>query len=332
MSSSTPTLTLRVASAEALTPQIKAFRLVAADGATLPGYTPGAHVQVHVPPAPAKRDSAVWRSYSLIQLDPSADTAAGVPEYRIAVRREDDGRGGSRFMHEELQRGDTLTVRPPVNHFELAAPPEPILIAGGIGITPIVSMASALVAQRRPFQLHYSGRSRAQLAFVDELQALLGPRLHLHADDEPGSKLSIDALLSSADPQQPIYVCGPAGMIDATLQVAERLGWPKSALHYELFTEAQPLAGDQPFEVELKSSGRVLAVPADRSLLDVLDAAGADVMSDCRSGYCGLCSTRVCSGDIEHRDTYLSDAEKASGAVMQVCVSRARSGRLVLDL
>ncbi|HUG25956.1 flavin reductase family protein, partial [Piscinibacter sp.] len=193
-----------------------------------------------------------------------------------------------------------------------------------------VSMASALLSQGRPFRLHYCGRSRAQLAFVDELRSLLGELLHLHTDDD-ASKLSIEGLLSAADRQQPIYVCGPAGMIDATLQIAERLGWPRSALHYELFAEAQPLAGDQPFEVELKSSGRVLTVPADRSLLDTLNDAGADVMHDCRSGYCGLCSTQVCSGDIEHRDTYLSDADKAGGRVMQVCVSRAK-GRLVLDI
>lgn len=326
------TLDVRVASVEALTPHIKTFRLVAADGAPLPGYGPGAHVQVRVPPAPGRREGALWRSYSLINFDADADTDRGVAEYRIAVRREDTGRGGSRYMHEELQRGDTLALRRPLNHFPLAEPPEVILLAGGIGITPMVSMATALLAQRRAFRLHYSGRSRTQLAFVDELRASIGDRLHLHADDEPQSKLSIDALLSACDPQQPIYVCGPAGMIDATLQAAQRLGWPKSAVHYELFTEAQPLAGDQPFEVELQASGRTITVPADRSLLDALTEAGADVMSDCRSGYCGLCSTRVCGGDIEHRDTYLSEAEKASGQVMQVCVSRARGGRLVLDL
>jgi ferredoxin-NADP reductase len=325
-------ITVRVASVEALTPHITTFRLVSADGAQLPGYGPGAHVQVQVPAAPGRRDSVLWRSYSLVHFDVDEDTSRGVAEYRIAVRREDAGRGGSRFMHEELQRGDSLTLRRPLNHFPLAEPPEVILLAGGIGITPMVSMATALLAQRRAFQLHYSGRSRAQLAFVDELRAVVGERLHLHVDDEPQTQLSIDALLSASDPQQPIYVCGPAGMIDATLQIAERLGWPKSAVHYELFTEAQPLAGDQPFEVELQSSGRTITVPADRSLLDALTEAGTDVMSDCRSGYCGLCSTRVCSGDIEHRDTYLSDAEKASGQVMQVCVSRARSGRLVLDL
>jgi vanillate O-demethylase ferredoxin subunit len=326
------TLTVRVAAVETLTPQIRSFRMVAADGAMLPGFAPGAHLQVRIPAAPGRRESAQWRSYSLIHVDPGADTARGVAEYRIAVRREDDGRGGSRFMHEEVQRGDTLTLRTPVNHFPLEAPPEVILLAGGIGVTPMISMATALLAQRRPFRLHYSGRSRAQLAFADELQSLLGDRLHLHTDDDASSRLSIEALLAAANPQQPIYVCGPAGMIDATLQIAERLGWPRSALHYELFVEAQPLAGDQPFDVELASSGRVITVPADKSLLAALADAGCDVMSDCRSGYCGLCSTPVCSGDIEHRDTYLSEAEKASGRVMQVCVSRARSSRLVLDL
>ncbi|HUG21207.1 FAD-binding oxidoreductase, partial [Piscinibacter sp.] len=125
------TLTVRVAAAEALTTHVKTFRLVAVDGSRLPGYTPGAHVQVHIPPAPGRRDTAQWRSYSLIHFDAATDTAEAANEYRIAVRREDDGRGGSRFMHEELQRGDTLTLRRPLNHFPLEAPPEVILLAGG---------------------------------------------------------------------------------------------------------------------------------------------------------------------------------------------------------
>ncbi len=326
----TDTLSVRVRAADAITPQIRRFRLAAADGGLLPAFDSGAHVQVSITvPAGA---AAAWRSYSLIRLDPAADPSAPVAEYMISVRLEDDGRGGSRFMHEQVNVGDVLTLRPPSNHFPLAAPPEVILLAGGIGITPILSMATALVAQRRPFALHYSGRSLSQLAFVDELRALVGARLHLHADDDPATRLSIDTLLNAASPVQPIYVCGPAGLIDATLRVAQALGWAAGDVHFERFAEAPPLAGDQAFEVALKSSGRVIQVAADQSVLDALAAAGVDVMHDCRSGYCGLCSTGVCSGEIEHRDTYLSDVDKAGGRLMQVCVSRAKSGRLVLDL
>lgn len=353
------TLRVRVADADALTPQIRRLRLVPAEGGLLPGFEAGAHVQVkvqvpesnaanvqatdestrgelalHDAPATESRGPVAhaWRSYSLIRLDPDAKAAQPVADYVIAVRLEDDGRGGSRFMHERVRVGDVLALRPPVNHFALAPLPEVILLAGGIGITPIASMAAELVARGRPFSLHYSGRSLVQLALVDELRALAGERLHLHADDDPATRLSIDALLASATPAQPIYVCGPAGLIDATLRTAQARGWAMRDLHFERFAEAPPQAGDQAFEAELKSSGRVIMVPADKSLLDALGEAGIDLMHDCRAGYCGLCSTGVCSGEIEHRDTYLSEADKAAGRLMQVCVSRARAGRLVLDL
>jgi vanillate O-demethylase ferredoxin subunit len=325
-------LTVRVAAVRQLADRIKGLRLVPTDGAWLPGFAPGAHVQVGIPAPGSDSAPAQWRSYSLINLDPAADTSQEVAEYRIAVRLEDDGHGGSRHIHENVREGDVLTLRPPVNHFPLEAPLETILLAGGIGATPIASMAAALVSARRPFVLHYSGRSYGQLALVDELRALAGERLVVHADDDPVMRLSIDALLAAKTPGQPIYVCGPSGMIDAVCDTAARLGWPKSAVHFERFTEATPLEGDAPFEVELKSSGRVVSVGADQSLLDALLDAGVDAMYDCRSGYCGLCSTRVCSGEIEHRDSYLQEDDKAANDVMQICVSRAKRGRLVLDL
>jgi vanillate O-demethylase ferredoxin subunit len=322
-------LTLRVAAVDTPTSLIRSFTLEAADGELLPGYEPGAHIQVEIPSSAGSAPQ--WRSYSLINLDPSVDPRAGVPAYRLGIRREDEGRGGSRHMHA-LEVGQTLNVRAPANHFPLAAPARVLLIAGGIGITPMISMAAALAAQQRDFELHFSGRTRDALPFVEELRALAGERLVLHADDDPATRLSIDALLDGAQVNQPIYVCGPAGMIDAVLAAARKRGWHECDLHYELFTDVAPQEGDAPFEVELKSSGTRLAVPADKSLLDTLIENGADVMYDCRAGYCGLCSTRVCSGEIDHRDTYLSDADKTSGKVMQVCVSRCRSGRLVLDL
>jgi vanillate O-demethylase ferredoxin subunit len=322
-------LTLRVTAIDTPTSLIKSYTLEAADGALLPGFEPGAHLQVEIPSATG--GAPQWRSYSLIHLDPGADPRAGVPAYRLGIRREDEGRGGSRHMHA-LEVGATLNVRAPVNHFPLAATPRVLLIAGGIGITPIVSMASALAGQRREYDLHFSGRTREALPFVDELRALAGDKLVLHADDDPATRLSVDALLDGAQVNQPIYVCGPAGMIEAVLEAARKRGWHECDLHYELFSEVAPLEGDASFEVELKASGRCLTVPADKSLLDTLIENGVDVMYDCRAGYCGLCTTNVCSGEVEHRDTYLSDADKAGGKVMQVCVSRCKSGRLVLDL
>ncbi len=319
------TLQVRVAAADWPTPLIRRLRLVAVDGGMLPPFDAGAHVQVQVSPGQ-------WRSYSLVRLDPSADPALPVAEYLIAVRREDDGRGGSRRMHEAVQVGDVLELRAPANHFALAPLPPVLLLAGGIGITPIASMATALRRARRPFVLHYSGRSASQLVFVDELRALAGDALQLHADDDPATRLSIDALLDASDRSQPIYVCGPAGMIDATLAAARARGWAEHDLHCERFTEVTPLAGDVAFEVELKSSGRVVTVPADRSVLDALADAGVDLLCDCRAGYCGLCSTGVVAGTIDHRDSYLSEADRSRGNVMQICVSRARSARLVLDL
>lgn len=324
-----PGLKLRVASVDAPTSLIKSFTLEAEDGALLPGYEPGAHIQVEIPSADG--GALQWRSYSLINLDPGLDTRAGVREYRLGIRREDKGRGGSRHMHT-LQVGDALNARAPVNHFPLVAPPPVLLIAGGIGITPMAAMAAELNAQKREYTLHFTGRSREALPFVDELRAFAGERLVVHADDDPATRLSLDALLDGAQVNQPIYVCGPAGMIDAALSAARQRGWHPCDLHYEVFSEGTPQEGDQPFEVELRSSGKVLTVPAGKSLLDSLIENGTDIMYDCRSGYCGLCSTQVCSGEIDHRDTYLSEADRAAGRVMQVCVSRCRSGRLVLDL
>jgi len=327
--STLPVLTLRVTSVEAPTPLVRLITLQAADGAPLPGYAPGAHIQVEIPSADGAPSQ--WRSYSLFNLDPGLDTHAGVYAWHLGIRREDAGRGGSRYMHA-LQPGDTLNVRAPVNHFPLAAPPVTLLFAGGIGITPMATMAAQLHAQKREYVLHFSGRTADSLPFVAQLRALAGDRLVLHTDDDPVTRLSIDAVLDAAHVNQPVYVCGPSGMIDAVLAAARKRGWHECDLHYELFTEVAPQAGDAAFEIELKSSGRVLTVPANKSVLDVLLENGIDVMYDCRGGYCGLCTVRVCEGEIDHRDSYLSDANRASGKVMQACVSRSKGARLVLDL
>ncbi len=326
------TLPLKVAEARTLNPLIRLLRLEHADGAPLPGWTPGAHIQVQVRLPDGQTD---WRHYSLIDLEGVAGTPGFAPmAYTIAVRREESGRGGSRFMHEGVRPGDRLAVQPPRNDFPLEeGSARAVLLAGGIGITPLASMAARCRAQGRSAALHYAGRTRPLLAFADELQALLGADLRLHADDEAGGQgFDIDALLDGMAAGEPLYVCGPKPLLDAVLAAAQARGWAPGRVHFELFSAPAVEAGDQPFEVELAQSGRRFMVPADQTLLDCLIEHGCDPLYDCKRGECGVCAVPVIAGELDHRDYVLSQAEKDGGQVMQICISRAKGPRLVLDL
>lgn len=322
-----------LAEARPLTPGIREFRLVAADGGRLPGFTPGAHIKVGIGAAEGGEPTD-WRAYSLIDFDTARDSQEPQAEYRIAVQYEAAGQGGSRWMHERLEPGMRLPIQAPVNHFPLDTREEAVvLVGGGIGITPIISMASALRRAGRGFILHYAVRSEALAVYRDELGSLFGTELRLHCDDRP-SRLDLDSLIEHCNGRQPLYVCGPAGMIQALRGKAEARRWAPQTLHFELFGgEARPIGAPEigAFEVELRS-GQMLAVPADRSLLEVLIEARVDTLYDCRDGYCGLCSVPVLEGEIDHRDSFLSEAQRASGRIMQACVSRAVGGRLKLDL
>lgn len=307
------------------TPLIKSFRLTGANDAVLPGFEPGAHIRVQLP-------DGGDRAYSLINLDPDANPSDSVSEYRIAVRLEDGSTGGSQFMHG-LSVGDTLSVEGPKNDFPLVTGKEQVtLLAGGIGITPITGMVAALVHQNRDFQLHYSGRCRGALAFTDPLRLVAGDRMTEHYDDEAETALDLSALLGKLPPSGHLYVCGPKGMIEAARSAANARGFLDSHIHFELFTNQVAAAAGDGFEIEVSSTGEVLAVPEGKSIIDVLEEAGHDVLYDCQRGDCGICQTEVISGEPDHRDVVLSDEEKASGKVMQICVSRAKSPRLVLDL
>ena len=326
------TLPLRVAETRLLNPLIRLLRLEHAEGAALPGWTPGAHIQVQVQLPDGQAD---WRHYSLIDLEGVAGAPGFTPTaYTIAVRREEGGRGGSRFMHDGLQPGDRLTVQAPRNDFPLddhAA--RAVLLAGGIGITPLASMAARCRAQGRPVALHYAGRSRTLLAFADDLQAMLGADLRLHADDEAGGQgFDIAVLLDGMASDEPLYVCGPKPLLDAVLAAAQARGWAPDRVHFELFSAPVVEAGDQAFEVELAQSGQRFTVPADQTILDCLIAHGCDPLYDCKRGECGVCAVPVIEGEVDHRDYVLSQAEKDGGQVMQICISRAKGPRLVLDL
>lgn len=312
---------MQVAAVRKLNERIAEFELAAPDGGALPTWQPGAYIRVSLP-------DGGDRAYSLITFGAPRD---GGSAYRIAVQLEPEGQGGSRFMHA-LKAGDTLTVAPPKCDFPLDADAPTILLAGGIGITPMISMAAELTARGTPFELHYAGRTRDAVAYADELVQAFGSALHLHFDDDPESALDLEALAKSVGSSRHIYICGPRGMIEAARKLAESVGITPERIHVELFDNASAQQGDTPFEVELASTGQVFTVPPGRSIIDVLEEEGVDLIYDCQRGDCGICQTEVVSGEPDHRDVVLSDAEKAEGKVMQICVSRARSARLVLDL
>lgn len=301
---------------------IREIALVPADGGKLPAYDAGAHIRVVLP-------GGKTNAYSLIDLGSDAENPA---EYLLAIRRDDAGAGGSKWMHE-LSVGDRITARGPQNDFPLDAGDAPaLLLAGGIGVTPLISMATALSRGGRDWRMHYAARSAAVAAYADHLTGAHGEQIALHRDDEAGGPLPVTSLVAAAAPGTHVYVCGPRPMIDATRQAAEAAGFTPERIHTELFDTPEPEAGDSPFEVEIASTGQVFTVPPGQTIIEVLEDNGLDVIYDCQRGDCGICQTAVLEGTPDHRDVVLSEAERSAGDVMQICVSRALSSRLKLDL
>lgn len=301
-----------------ITDRITTFRIGAAQGGTLPAFDAGAHVEFELP-------DGGTRAYSLISFE--ANTAAP-DHYLIAVQREDAGKGGSKFMHG-LSAGDAITFTTPKNSFPLDTSAPAVLLAGGIGITPMISMANALKAQNQKVQLIFAGRSEDEMAYLTELGEMLGDNLHLHFDDQAGL-IDLKSLITKLGDAH-LYVCGPRPMIDAARAQAETAGIAPEHVHFELFEATVPTSGDTPFEVQI-SDGSVYTIPVGQSIIDVLEAHDVDVMYDCQRGDCGICQCDVIEGEPDHRDVVLSQAERDAGDVMQICVSRAKSARLVLDI
>jgi len=316
--------TVRVARKQAETDDICSFELVDPAGGALPAFTAGAHIDVHLP------DGAI-RQYSLCN-DPSERH-----RYCIAVLREPASRGGSRAMHEAVAQDGLLRIGAPRNLFALDESAERhLLLAGGIGITPLLCMTQRLAAIGADFALHYCARSAARMAFRAQLEhASYAGRVSLHVDDGPAAqRLDMDALLRDADPATHLYVCGPKGFMDAVLGAARERGWPEDRLHYEFFA-AEPSAAieaDAAFSVKLASTGQVVGVPVGCSVAQALHEAGVDVPVACEQGICGTCLTRVLEGVPDHRDLFLSPEEQARGDQFTPCCSRAKTSVLVLDL
>ncbi|MBJ2154762.1 PDR/VanB family oxidoreductase [Variovorax sp. IB41] len=313
-------LALVVASVTPLTPAIKAFVLRPANGGELPPFAPGAHLSVSVQVA----QSSGQRAYSLVRPHD------GSSSYEIAVLHEPEGSGGSAWMHG-LVPGAVLAAHPPRNDFALhegALPP--LLVAGGIGITPLLCMARALAAEGQAFDFFYATRSEEATAYLADVRALGGTVVHDGGD--PARGLDLRALLAAPQSGRHLHVCGPRGMVQAVVDTARAQGWPENHVHFELFAGALAEAGDTAFEVRTLRSGKTLAVAPGQSLLDVLIAAGLDPMYDCRQGDCGVCVVDVVEGVPDHRDHNLSPREKAGGKTLCTCVSRAKTPHLVLDI
>jgi cytochrome P450/ferredoxin-NADP reductase len=320
--SATPaTIELTVTAVRPAAADVVAVTLERPDGRPLPAWTPGAHVEVRLP-------SGRLRQYSLCG-DPS-DTG-----WTIAVLREPGGRGGSVELHEAARPGARLTVRGPRNHFTLVDAPDYLLLAGGIGVTPLLAMAREIVARGTRLRMLYGGRTAASMAFADELVALGGDRVELLPQDVAGIP-DLAAAVAATRPGTAIYCCGPTPMITAVEQACAVAG-VADRLHVERFTAPAdgPLfdrVDNAEFDVVLARTGTTLRVPADRRLIEVVRDCTPGLSYDCEQGYCGACETRVLGGEPEHRDTVLSEEERASGRTMMICVGRSRTSSLTLDL
>ncbi|MBS8224691.1 PDR/VanB family oxidoreductase [Vannielia litorea] len=307
---------MRVEKRRDVTPGISEFTLVPTDDVDLPGFDPGAHITVETP-------SGAMRRYSLVNdgTDPAA--------YVVAIKREPESRGGSASMHAEALEGYELNVEPPENDFPLTDVQKYLLIAGGIGITPIYAMARDLDKRGKALRIIYVSRSAEEAAYLAELNEDFAGRIIVHHDGGDPANV-YDFWDDLATPRAThVFCCGPKPLMEEIKAVSGH--WPEGRIHFEDFKPVEVVREDDTaFEVELKKSGETVTVPEDRSILEALRDSGHATSSSCESGTCGTCKTRLLAGEADHRDMVLMDEEKED--FIMICVSRAKSGRLVLDL
>jgi ferredoxin-NADP reductase len=314
-----------VSQIESITATVKRFTLVPRDGGFLPAFSGGSHILVHM-----KRDGErLTNAYSLMNSPSHSD------HYQIGVLLEPASKGGSRTLHHQVKVGDTLEISPPKNLFGLAYNAQRhVLIAGGIGITPILSQIEELIIRQADYQLHYAFHNEERAAFADALRTgVHASRTTLYAGDR-GQRMDVEALLSGIDAHTHVYVCGPARLNDAVQATAKKFGIASNQIHSEQFgasTSGTANAGE--FIVHLNKSGKDVTVAPGVSILAALEKAGiTDVPFLCRSGVCGTCETNIVDGQAVHCDQYLTPEEKASNRTMMVCVSRAQGAKIILDL
>jgi len=308
----------RLRSTRDLTPDIRLFEIEPSGEFVVP--TPGSHINIVV----QIKGRPDVRCYSAV--GPCTD---GV--YRIAVKLLGDTRGGSAYMWS-LAPGAQLTISTPGNHFELSrGRPEYLLLAGGIGITPIFTMTLALAAAEANFRLLYACRRRQDLAFADELQNCIGHRLQTFIDEE-GARIDLDAEIARLCPGGELYVCGPIGMLEAAKRHWQRSGRPVDQMRFETFGNSGRFASE-PFKVKIPRLGVEVDVPLNQTMLEALEAAGIEMIFDCRRGECGLCALTIIETDgiVDHRDVFFSDDEKAANCKLCTCVSRVIGGSITVD-
>ena len=317
------TYTVRIAAKRIEATDICSFELVTVDGNRLPPFSAGSHVDVHVP-------GGMTRQYSL------CNDSTESHRYLICVLNDPATRGGSKAMHEALHEGDELVISAPKNHFHIVHEARrSLLLAGGIGITPILCMAERLATTGADFDLHYCTRSAARTAFKSRIErSTFASKVQFHFDDGAAlQKLDAAALLAEPRPGTFLYVCGPKGFMDWVLGTARANGWPEAQLRFEFFSaEVAVHDADASFEVKLASSGRVIVVARDKTVVQALAEAGVEVPTSCEQGVCGTCLTRVIGGEPDHRDMVLTPAEQQANDQFTPCCSRAKSAMLVLDL
>jgi ferredoxin-NADP reductase len=314
-----------VLSRRALTDRIAEFRIGTADGRPLPMAEAGSHIELRF----GGEDGRFLRHYSIV--GPRNLDAEPEPFWRIAVQRENRSRG-SAFIHENFRPGSRLVISRPINAFRLSrSQPNTLLVAGGIGITPMFAMGRSLRVRKASFSMFYAGLERSAMAYVADLEKLCGDRLTVHETKHNGIP-DLTKLLSEQPSGTAAYICGPGLMIDALRNAALTLGWDKERIRFEVFNAAHR-ADDEDFEVRIRS-GRIIRVGAGTTILDALEASGIDTLSDCRRGECGLCITDVigCDGDLDHRDRFFSDEERATGTQMTICCSRIKGRVIELDI
>ncbi|MUL64654.1 oxidoreductase [Mycobacterium sp. CBMA 234] len=290
-------------------------------GADLPEWAPGAHIDLVMTPE-------LTRQYSL------CGSTASRTEWQVGVLLDPSTRGGSQFVHDKLNEGATVRVRGPRNHFALVSSPRYQFVAGGIGITPMLPMIEAAEATGADWHLLYGGSARSSMAYADRL-AQYGERVTFCARDERGDEFrtTLTSILSAPQENTLVYCCGPEGLLDAVEKGCD--AWPPDSLHLERFsakTIEEPSDALDTFEVECQRSGVTLTIPSDKTIYDVAEEAGLDVLGSCMEGVCGTCECEIVSGEGDHRDSVLTDSEKTANQTIMICVSRSRSERLVLDL
>jgi len=313
-----PTTPLRVTRNDKIADGIHLLEFRDPDGRSLPEFSAGAHIGVHVP-------NGMLRKYSLCNDPAERD------RYQVAVKREGNGRGGSCSLIDDTKAGDELDVIAPVNDFGLPPRAQDFLfIAGGIGVTPFMAMIREIIAQRKRFRLFYCSRSPETTAFRDELGAPeFKDSVIIHYDQGDVSRsLDLRPILAERKNREHLYCCGPRPLMEAVRAMTDH--WSPTAVHFEAFSDAEThKADDKPFKVKLARSGAVIEVPTDKTILEVLREHGLDVPSSCETGTCGTCRTKMLAGEADHRDLVLAEHERKD--TIMICVSRARSDEITID-